>query len=92
MKKLFKRLLALLLIVTVVAGVLAAPYIKEGYAMYRQAVEQMPIADKVEEIRSSDAYTPFEEISPVFVMNCCSQKTGVFISILQLTLFHLSVQ
>ena len=67
MKKLFKRLLALLLVVIIVAGVLTAPYIKEGYTMYKQAVRNMPIADKVEEIRSSDAYTPFEEISPVFI-------------------------
>ena len=35
--------------------------------MYKQAVEQTPIEQKVNEIRSSDAYTPLDEISGVFV-------------------------
>ena len=67
MMKLFKRLLALMLIVAVVVGVLAFPYIKGGWQMYKRAVQQMPIEQKVEEIRSQDGYTSFEEISPVFI-------------------------
>ncbi len=67
MKKLFKRLFALLLVAVVVFGIIAMPYIKEGYAMYKQAVTDMPIEQKVEQIRSQDAYTPFEDISPVFI-------------------------
>lgn len=67
MIKLFKRLLALVLIVAVVVGVLAFPYIKGGWQMYKRAVQQMPIEQKVEEIRSQNGYTSFEEISPVFI-------------------------
>ena len=66
MIKLFKRLFALALVVTVVIGVLVFPYIKEGWHMYTQAIEQMPIEQKVEEIRAQDGYTSFEDISPVF--------------------------
>lgn len=67
MKKLFKRLLAVLLVAVVVFGIVAMPYIKEGYAMYKQAVTDIPIEQKVDQIRSQDAYTPFEDISPVFI-------------------------
>ncbi len=67
MIKLFKRLLALVLVATVVLGILAFPYIKGGWQMYQQAIEQMPIEQKVEEIRTQNGYTSFEEISPVFI-------------------------
>ena len=80
MKKLFKRLLALLLVVVVVFGVLAMPYIKSGYAMYKQAVTRMPIEQKVDEIRSQDAYTPFEEISPVFIQTLLQSEDRRFYS------------
>lgn len=80
MKKLFKRLLALLLVAVVVFGVLAMPYIKSGYTMYKQAVEQVPIEQKVDEIRSRDAYTPFEEISPVFIDTLINSEDRRFYS------------
>ena len=67
MMKLFKRLLALVLVSVVVIGVLAFPYIKGGWQMYTQAVQRMPIEQKVEEIRSQNGYTSFEEISSVFI-------------------------
>lgn len=67
MKKFFRRLLALSLAGVLAFGVVAAPVIKDGYDLYKQAVEQMPIQEKVDEIRAQDAYTPFEEISPVFI-------------------------
>ncbi len=80
MKKLFKRLLALVLVAVVVFGVLAMPYIKGGYVMYKQAVEQVPIEQKVDEIRSRDAYTPFEEISPVFIQTLLRSEDRRFYS------------
>ena len=78
MIKLFKRLFALLLVAVVIFGVLAFPYIKSGYRMYKQAVEQMPIEQKVEEIRAKDGYTSFEEISPVFVQTLIESEDRRF--------------
>ncbi len=67
MIKFFKRLVALLLVAVVVFGVLAFPYIKGGWQMYKQATDDMPIEQKVEEIRAQDGYTSVEEISPEFI-------------------------
>ena len=67
MKKILKRLSAAFLAVCLLGAAAAAPVIKRGYDMYKQAVEQTPIEQKVNEIRSSDAYTPLDEISGVFV-------------------------
>ena len=78
MIKLFKRLFALLLVSVVIFGVLTFPYIKSGYRMYKQAVEQMPIEQKVEEILSKDGYTPFEEISPIFVQTLINSEDRRF--------------
>ena len=78
MIKLFKRLFALLLVSVVIFGVLTFPYIKSGYRMYKQAVEQMPIEQKVEEIRAKDGYTPFEEISPIFVQTLINSEDRRF--------------
>ena len=78
MIKLLKRLFALLLVLVVIFGVLTFPYIKGGYRMYKQAVEQMPIEQKVEEIRAKDGYTPFEEISPIFVQTLINSEDRRF--------------
>lgn len=67
MKKILKRLSAAFLAVCLLGAAVAAPVVKRGYDMYKQAVEQTPIEQKVNEIRSSDAYTPLDEISDVFV-------------------------
>ena len=67
MKKILKRLSAAFLAVCLLGAAAAAPVIKRGYDMYKQAVEQTPIEQKVNEIRSSDEYTPLDEISGVFV-------------------------
>lgn len=67
MKKFFRRLMALILIAVIARGVVAAPVIKDGYQLYKQVTERMPVQQKVDEIRAQAAYTPFEEISPVFI-------------------------
>ena len=78
MIKLFKRLIALLLVVVIVISVLAFPYIKAGWQMYTQAVENTPVEQKVEEIRAQDGYTSFEEISPVFVQTLINSEDRRF--------------
>ena len=67
MKKFFRRLMALILIAVIARGAVAAPVIKDGYRLYKQVTERMPVQQKVDEIRAQAAYTPFEDISPVFI-------------------------
>ncbi|MBQ8604296.1 MAG: transglycosylase domain-containing protein [Oscillospiraceae bacterium] len=67
MKKFVKRLICFLLVVITVMGTLSFPVIKNGYSLYVQAVTETPVDMKVSRIKSGDAYTPYEEISPVFV-------------------------
>ena len=67
MKKFFRRLMALILIAVIARGAVAAPVIKDGYQLYKQVTERMPVQQKVDEIRAQAAYTPFEDISPVFI-------------------------
>ena len=67
MKKWFKRILALMMVVIMAIGVVSAPVIRSGYSLYKEAVQQKPIEEKVNEIMTSDGYTALDEISPVFI-------------------------
>ena len=39
----------------------------KGYSMYRNALDQMSLADKVESIQNKEHYTTFEELPEVYV-------------------------
>ena len=39
----------------------------KGYSMYRNALDQMSLADKVESIQNKEHYTAFEELPEVYV-------------------------
>ena len=55
MKKIFKVLIFLLLI----GMSIALLFIGNGYNMYKEAIENMPLEEKVEEIRSKENYAEF---------------------------------
>ena len=62
--KFVKRLLTLLLAV----AVLAAGYVVYGgYKMYKEVTDAVPVAEKVEEIRSQDHYTEYGELSDTYI-------------------------
>ena len=63
MKKLFKVLIFLLLI----GMSIALLFIGNGYNMYKEAIESMPLEEKVEEIRSKENYAEFSELPQVYV-------------------------
>ena len=67
MKKFFKIFTGLVLVAVVIVGVVSAPMIKRGYKMYSAALADTPIEEKAAEICSSEKYTPYEDISPVFI-------------------------
>lgn len=63
MKKLFKVLIFLLLI----GMSIALLFIGNGYNMYKEAIESMPLEEKVEEIRSKENYAEFSELPQMYV-------------------------
>ena len=63
MKKLFKALIFLLLI----GMSIAILFIGNGYNMYKEAIESMPLKDKVAEIRSKENYAEFSELPQMYV-------------------------
>lgn len=67
MRKFVKRLICFLLVVITLVGVVSFPVIKSGYNLYKQAVTETPIDIKVAQVKAHEQYTPYEEISPVFV-------------------------
>lgn len=67
MKKWFKRLLALVMVVIMAIGVVSAPTIKSGYNLYKEVVQKKPIEEKVNEIMSDEGYTALDDISSVFI-------------------------
>ena len=57
---LISALLGAALIAAVVFGVM-------GYQMYRSAVAQQPLEDKVEEIRSTESFTSYQELPQIYI-------------------------
>ena len=63
MKKLFKVLIFLLLV-----GIsIALLFIGNGYNMYKEAIETMPLEEKVEKIRAKENYAEFSELPQMYV-------------------------
>ena len=63
MKKLFKVLIFLILI----GMSIALLFIGNGYNMYKEAIENMPLEEKVEEIRSKENYAEFSELPQMYI-------------------------
>ena len=63
MKKLFKVLIFLLLI----GMSIALLFIGNGYNIYKEAIESMPLEEKVEEIRSKENYAEFSELPQMYI-------------------------
>ena len=63
MKKFFKFLIILILLLTSL-GLLI---IGNGYNMYKEAIQEMPIQEKVEEIRQKENYTKLSELPQIYI-------------------------
>ena len=63
-RKLFMNLVALLLC-TLFA--VCAFFGVQGYQMYQRAVEEQPINERVEEIRSMEGFTPYSELPQFYI-------------------------
>ena len=63
MKKLFKVLIFLLLIGMSIAFL----FIGNGYNMYKNAIDNIPLEEKVAEIKSKENYTKFSELPQIYI-------------------------
>ena len=63
MKKILKVLLIILLIGTSI-GILI---VGKGYSMYKEAIQEMPLEDKVDKIRQKEGYTKISELPQTYL-------------------------
>ena len=62
--KIVRRFLLLVLVCCICSGFVV---VGKGYSMYREALNQMGLEEKVEAIRAKDSYTEFEDLPEVYV-------------------------
>ena len=75
--KMVRRLAMVLLVIC--AGLCLAVGVK-GYRMYKGALAQTSLADKVDSIRAREDYTTFEELPPIYVEAVLSVEDHRFYS------------
>lgn len=75
--KMVRRLATVLLVIC--AGLCLAVGVK-GYRMYKGALAQTSLADKVDSIRTREDYTTFEELPPIYVEAVLSVEDHRFYS------------
>ncbi|NSW92517.1 MAG: transglycosylase domain-containing protein [Firmicutes bacterium] len=64
MKKWIKRIIFFLIALVVLTGFY---FTGSGYLMYRDALQETSLSDKVAEIRSKDSYTTLEELPDIYL-------------------------
>ena len=65
--KIIRKAVAWLCMFLVVAGLAVAGVIgMQGYAMYRQALDETPLQEKIDAVRAQDGYTPLDELPPIY--------------------------
>lgn len=62
--KIIKRIIIIITLILIVAG---AILIKNGYDMYKNAIDEIPLTEKVESIRKKENYTKIEEVPQIYI-------------------------
>lgn len=57
----------IIIIITLIALVTGAILIKNGYEMYKNAIDEIPLTEKVENIRKKENYTKIEEVPQIYI-------------------------
>ena len=63
----FKKILKVLLVLFLVGLSISLIFIGNGYNMYKTAIEETPLEEKVEEIREQENYTTIEEMPQMYI-------------------------
>ena len=61
--KIFKKII---FIVVLISMSIALPFVGNGYDMYKQAIEQISVEDKIAEIKDKENYTNFSELPQMY--------------------------
>ncbi len=64
--KVFKTILKILIFIVLLIAVFISLYIIQGYSMYKTALEEMPIDEKIEEIISKEHYVLLDDIPKIY--------------------------
>lgn len=67
MTRLIKRLVSTAILLITLVAVFSVPIILSGYELYKEAVAQMPIDEKIRQLQSDPDYVNYLEISPHFL-------------------------
>lgn len=66
--KVLKRIILIIIIIAILGGIgVASVAVKDGYDMYRQAIEETSIEDKINGIKQKENYTKFDELPKTYV-------------------------
>lgn len=61
--KIFKKIILVTILVTISISLI---FIHSGYNMYKEALEQMPLEEKVASIKKKDNYTKIQEVPKIY--------------------------
>ena len=64
MKKIIGKLILLILAIILTVGIVFGA---TGYSYYKEALEEMPLKEKVSEIRANENFTKFEEMPQIYI-------------------------
>ncbi len=66
--KFLKKVVIILIILLILAGLaITSIAIRDGYTMYKYAIQQTSLSDKVESIKQKDNYTRMDELPKIYV-------------------------
>ncbi len=65
--KLLKRAIIVIILLVILIGIfMTALVVKDGYDMYKQAIEETPLSERVQSIRNKENYTKIDEIPEIY--------------------------
>lgn len=67
MKKVIKKILFIVFILVIIAVSIGLIVVQSGYDMYKGALEQVSLNDKIESIREKDNYTKIEDVPQIYI-------------------------
>ena len=62
-----RKFFVILFLLLIVVGCITYPYIKDGYQMYKEAKNEVPLQEKIEEIKSKENYTELSELPQMYI-------------------------
>ena len=76
----FKKILKFLLIIFLIGLSICLVYVGAGYGMYKEAIEAVPLEEKVSEIREKEDYTTIDELPQMYINAVISVEDKRFFS------------